>query len=165
MLSNCRLPSKHYMRVVETTITRGSARSSARSQLRRQAGPAVSPRRGTWRRQTGLYRLARRTILDTVEASSGGERRRLRYFGEVLLEEDPGHEFLPGSDADLAMRSSGCILPRYCFGGRSTHVVQVRRAVFSAFGGVVQAARWQPVGWVRAGVIGLKRGLSSRHRE
>src|SRR5437879_436586 len=32
--------------------------------------------------------------LDAVEASSGGERRALGYFGEVLVEEHPGDEFL-----------------------------------------------------------------------
>lgn len=32
--------------------------------------------------------------LEAVEASSGGERRALDYFGEVLVEEDPGDELL-----------------------------------------------------------------------
>jgi hypothetical protein len=32
--------------------------------------------------------------LDAVEASAGGERRALGYFGEVLVEEHPGDEFL-----------------------------------------------------------------------
>jgi len=32
--------------------------------------------------------------LEAVEASAGGERRALGYFGEVLVEEHPGDEFL-----------------------------------------------------------------------
>ena len=50
--------------------------------------------------------------LDAVEASSGGERRTLRYFGEVLVEEDPGDELLPGSDADLVVEALGVIFDR-----------------------------------------------------
>jgi hypothetical protein len=32
--------------------------------------------------------------LEAVEASAGGERRALGYFGEVLVKEHPGDEFL-----------------------------------------------------------------------
>ena len=70
------------------------------------------PRKGGSPTQTGKWHVAERKQgraagelvvddrcgglggLDAVEASAGGERRALGYFGEVLVEEHPGDEFL-----------------------------------------------------------------------
>jgi hypothetical protein len=75
--------------------------------LRRELSP--SPRRGgsppqigtsgngsgAVTRATRWSRLVRRGGLEAVEASAGGERRALGYFGEVFVEEHPRDEFLP----------------------------------------------------------------------
>jgi hypothetical protein len=47
--------------------------------------------------------------LGAVEASAGGERRALGYFGEVFVEKHAGDELLSCGNADLLVKTLGVI--------------------------------------------------------
>lgn len=53
-------------------------------------GSRAVPRASWW----SMIRCGGLGGLEAVEASAGGERRALGYFGEVFVKEHPGDEFL-----------------------------------------------------------------------